>query len=150
MLPEYHKVLDLKFTIQHPPHAACYNTGQPVADKEGPDIILSYNSANNDVVAKLKFLDVVTYRIGSPNDHGFYGEGEPGILNDSMYGVRSFPGLKFGEFYEVQGYDWSTGLRGKGCDTLQPLPVQTNDYRHFVFFMRDQTFECICKGWKPV
>jgi hypothetical protein len=94
--------LPLTFKQQHHVSLAEYNTACPVATVDGRDVVLSYES---DVPAEIRFIDVASYRVGSPNDEGFFGGGTPGIFNDSMYCWRDFPKIAFSDFYEVSGYD---------------------------------------------
>jgi hypothetical protein len=60
------------------------------------------------------------------------------------------PEGEFGNFYEVSGIDWSNGLKGKGAKVLQSIAGPRNIDRHFVFFMRDQTFEVVCNHWEAL
>jgi hypothetical protein len=108
------------------------------------DVVLSYESTDESIIAKLKFVDVATFRAGSPNDHGFYDACSPGTVNDSNHSHGRIPEGEFGNFYEVSGIDWSNGLKGKGTKILQSIAGPRNVYRRFVFFMRDGTFEVVC------
>jgi hypothetical protein len=128
------------------------NTAEPVVKIVGNDILLTYDLKNwsDDEAAIIRFHDVLIYRIGDPNDEGFYGDGEPRIRNDSMYSLRRFPHLEFWNFYEVVGFDWKSGLIGSEVYVIDQDFQRKTDYRHFVFFMKDGTFECVCQSWEQL
>lgn len=83
---------------------------------------------------RLRFAGATRYRLGETNDEGWY------------RGQCRFSGLApaLGEFYEVSGdlkidqvSGWSDG------------PVsQTVEQHHFLFYMRDETFECTASAWQ--
>jgi len=82
----------------------------------------------------LVFAGCWRYRLGSPNDEGWYRHGD-------RFG-RLAPG--WGQFYEVEGEllaaqvpDWT--LLG------EPPPGRS---RHFLFYLRDETFECDARDWR--
>ncbi len=73
------------------------------------------------------------WRLGATNDHGWY-------AGQCRYS-KTAP--KWGEFYELLGND-----------ELQPLPTDwqilsqpTSQDRHFLFYLRDETFECFASDW---
>ena len=88
-------------------------------------------------VIRLQFDDVWRYAIGDVNDEGWY------------RGQCRFSGLApaWGEFYEV-----------KGDLFLEELDVTWNmvsdspptDLRHFLFYFRDEHFECDARSWARV
>jgi hypothetical protein len=117
----------------------------PYAVVEGNDVLLSYDE---DAPAALQFVDVACYRVGSPNDEGFFGGGNPGIFNDSMFCWRDFPKLSPDGLYEVSGFDWSNGLVGSEIFELVDRELWPSlGLLHYVYFMKDGTFECLCKSW---
>lgn len=80
----------------------------------------------------LRFVDCSRYRLGSTNDEGWY----RGQCRYSTIAPR------WGEFYELVGDD--------------PLKDQPPDWRaaggsgtrrHFLFYFRDETFECFAEDW---
>jgi hypothetical protein len=136
----------LTFKLQHHLSLANCSTACPEAVVDGHDVVLSYDS---DVPAAMRFIDVASYRVGDPNDEGFFGGGRPGIFNDSMFCLRDFPKLAFGDFYEVSGFDYSNGLIGSDVkELIDKSRWASLELRHFVYFMKDGTFECICKTWE--
>jgi hypothetical protein len=80
----------------------------------------------------LRFTDCSRYRLGGTNDEGWY-------LGQCRYSKIA---PQWGEFYEIVGDDplryesteWVTAT-GSGRD------------RHFLFYLRDGTFECIADDW---
>jgi hypothetical protein len=136
----------LTFIPQHPAHLANSNTSSPYAVVVGRDVLLSYDS---DVKAAIRFHEVATFRVGDPNDEGFFGGGTPGIFNDSIYCWKDFPKIQFFDFYQVSGFDWSNGLIGTDVKELIDRSRWAKlELRHFVYFMKDGTFECLCKTWE--
>lgn len=105
---------------------------------EGQDIVLSFrlNSfvftafRENDV-GILRFLDAERFRLGATNDEGFY------------RGHCRFSGIApaWGEFYQISGpvellvapTDWTI---------LRPA---SGDSKHYLFYFRDETFECVAE-----
>ena len=86
--------------------------------------------------AALLFHDVFMCRIGSTNDEGFY-RGQCRFSNT---------GIPWGDFYELQESDWQ---RTFPDDLVMVLPSLIGDPRlkHYLYYFRDQTFECLAKGF---
>ena len=82
----------------------------------------------------LTFSDCSAWRLGGPNDHGWYS-------GQCRYG-RIAP--EWGEFYEIIGDD---DLRDRPADWRTP-PTPGRGDRHFLFYLRDETFECIAADWR--
>ncbi len=76
----------------------------------------------------LRFRNCSRYRLGGPNDEGFY------------YGQGRFSASthEWGEFYLV--YADLSLLRAPADWVL--LPTEFEHLRHFLFYMKDETFEC--------
>ncbi|MCE9517397.1 hypothetical protein K8Q96_00125 [Candidatus Nomurabacteria bacterium] len=129
------------------------NTAMPVIEVLNSNLLLSFESHElndydfkNFKIAKIEFVDCLIYRIGSPNDEGFYLFGaDPKINNDSIYSKKAFPDLDFDAFYKVTGVDWKNNLLGNGTKVLNGQYKEKENFNHFVFFMKDGTFECIAK-----
>ena len=135
-----------KITFEKQPLAfeAEPNTAEPKVQVEGKDLKLTFPTWDKEGI--VLFKDCLMYRVGSPNDEGFYGFGfDPKIKNDSMYSKKEFPNLEFGDFYRVIGYDWKEGLVGSGVSVIDNDFMNKEGYSHFVFFMKDGTFECVSK-----
>jgi hypothetical protein len=94
-----------------------------------------YRRFSKDQEARLIFGECWRYRLGGANDEGWY------------RGQCRFSKLApaWGEFYEVRGdlllehrqLAWQTG-------PSSPHPGT----RHFLFYLRDETFECDADTWK--
>ena len=126
------------------------NTASPTVEIiNGKNILLSFMiEGGNDSFGKILFKDCVMYRVGDPNDEGFYSfETNPRIRNNSIYSKKNFPDLKFDCFYEVIGYQISENLLGEKTIILD------QDYKekmgtHYIFFMKDGSFECIASDFE--
>jgi hypothetical protein len=117
------------------------NAPEPSVRVDGRDLILSFEP-NGFVfphyekvkLIELTFTDCARYRLGPTNDEGWY------------RGQCRFSKLapKWGEFYEVEG-----DLRlSKVPDEWTELPAEpTSRHRHYLFYFRDDTFECDATGW---
>lgn len=137
---------NITFKIQQHKNLADYCTASPEVELVGSDIILRYDNAE-----QITFIGTACFRVGDPNDEGFYGGSDPRIINDSLYSYKAFPKVEFGYFYEVLGFDWTNGLIGEGVEELIVRSDWKNHkLKHFVYFMKDGTFECLCKFWKEV
>lgn len=117
------------------------NVPLPEVRIEGSDLVLSFRpnpwgfpAYENVKQIELVFTDCARYRLGLTNDEGWY------------RGQCRFSKLapKWGEFYEVEG-----DLRlSKVPDAWTELPVEpTPQHRHYLFYFRDDTFECDATGW---
>jgi hypothetical protein len=127
------------------------NVPDPRVSVEGSEVALTfllndmmypkYETAEKGI---LRFRNCWRYRLGSTNDHGWY-------LGQCRF---SHLAPEWGEFYEVRGDlfldfvpDPKT-LRTHGIQ-LEPKPLKwvtigapANPSRHFLFYLRDETFEC--------
>jgi hypothetical protein len=85
-------------------------------------------------VGRLRFSSCIRYRLGSTNDEGWY----RGQCRFSKIAPR------WGEFYEISG-----DLRLAECpDDWVILGPPKEPIRHFLFYFRDETFECDASDWK--
>lgn len=73
------------------------------------------------------------WRLGAVNDEGWY----TGQCRYSKIAPN------WGEFYELLGED---DLRFKPTDWHALAPLISGQ-RHFIFYFRDETFECIAADW---
>jgi hypothetical protein len=89
--------------------------------------------AEEDEKGCLTFDQCSTWRLGSTNDEGWY-------AGDCRY---SNTAPAWGEFYELLGED---DQRLKPADWHELTPC-TPEQRHFLFYLRDNTFECFAAGW---
>jgi hypothetical protein len=82
---------------------------------------------------KIRFINCSLYSLNTCNDEGYY------------YGqYRTNPNeLPWGEFYEIKS----------GLDRNMPNPIvkiadDNSDKKHFIFFFKDETFECIASEYE--
>jgi hypothetical protein len=117
------------------------NSPIPQAVVEDGDVILTFwmnafrfPQFKEEDTGRIRFTNSFRYRIGTVNDEGWY------------QGQCRFSKLapKWGEFYEVEG-----DLRLNECpqDWIM-VGSQRNGLRHFLFYFRDEEFECDALDWK--
>ncbi len=90
--------------------------------------------ADAGMAGRLRFGGCARWRLGPTNDHGWH-------AGQCRYG-RLAPA--WGEFYEIKGAD---DLRLQPSDWHAPPAPGTGD-RHFLFYLRDHTFECLAADWQ--
>jgi len=107
------------------------------------DVVLSFKpnpyqySDYSDVSRiELTFMHCARYRIGSVNDEGWY--------RGQCRFSRIAP--SWGEFYEVAG---DLRLQSAPDDWVQVCDL-TPTMKHYLFYFRDEEFECDADGWKKV
>ena len=116
------------------------NPPEPTVAVEGNDVLLSFFmnpfqfpefSAGD--LGTLRFANCSRYRLGPTNDEGWY------------RGQCRFSGLApaWGEFYEVSG---DLLLEKAPSNWVVVDPGRTAS-RHFLFYLRDETFECGANAW---
>lgn len=89
--------------------------------------------ACEEEVAQLTFTGVRRWRLGPTNDEGWYrGQCRYGPLVPA-----------WGEFYEIGGDD---PLRDQQYDWMETI-ARPPGGRHFLFYFRDETFECLADDW---
>ena len=117
------------------------NAPDPKAIVDGADVVLEFLAnpfqfrqfADGDVL-KLRFLDAVRFRLGATNDEGW----------DRGQCRFSSTAPAWGEFYEVAG-----DLKlGSVMDWVLVNDSATGSMRHFLFYFRDDTFECTAADWR--
>ena len=94
-----------------------------------------YKGFSEDQRVCLIFTGAWRYRMGTVNDEGWY------------RGQCRFSRLApaWGEFYEIHG-----DLRLDNCprDWIQLRSESAEDARHFLFYFRDEEFECDAVSWR--
>ena len=112
------------------------NAPDPQVEVQGDDIILAFymNAFQFPEFAEeergyLRFVNCARYRIGPTNDEGWY------------RGQCRFSKIApdWGEFYEVSGDPKSC----EGPTGWHVLSTDTSERHHFLFYLRDETFECL-------
>lgn len=91
-----------------------------------------------DEKGRIKFSKCAAIRIGGPNDEGFLRNQHP-LWNASLGSV------KWHSFYEVMGTptEHFEAFYKNGA-----LMESAKNLRHFVFFMKEATFECLAESYK--
>lgn len=117
------------------------------ADPNGPSLDLTFSGtvaklsfllnyhaykAVKGETATIRFIDCSRWRWDATNDHAWF-EGS---------GRFSGEAPKWGEFYEVVGED----KLGKDLD-WEIISPDVPAARHFLFYFRDETIECIAADW---
>jgi hypothetical protein len=119
------------------------NAPEPSVRVEGGDVLVSFrmNSQqfpqfSGEDFGLLRFVACRRYRLGATNDEGWF------------RGQRRFSKLapKWGEFYEVTG---DLCLQQCPADWIDVGATQDTP-RHFLFYFRDETFECDASDWRFV
>ncbi len=117
------------------------NAPEPCISIEGDGIILrfllnpfQFTEFEEGQEAELLFKGCWRYRLGRTNDEGWY------------RGQCRFSGRApaWGEFYEIEG-DLLVDFRGLEWRD-GPAPQHDGTF-HFLFYLRDETFECDADGW---
>lgn len=83
---------------------------------------------------RLTFEGCSRYRLGSPNDEGWF------IFGQDRYERRA---PDWGQFYELKGPD---PLRTAPTDWIH-VTEGADAARHFLFYFKDHTFECLAQDW---
>ena len=115
------------------------NDPAPRVKVDGSEVTLQFYlnpwayDAAPDEQGQLTFTRCSEWRLGGTNDEGWYG------------GQCRYSGVapSWGEFYEIVGPD---------PVAHSPTDWKTNDRvvrgkRHFLFYLRDETFECFADEW---
>lgn len=113
------------------------NIPNPQIDIFQNNLVLSFvmNSYQNDGdIGFILFKDVLKYRLGSPNDEDFY-KGEFRYKSSQV---------NWGEFYKIKNSDFTNILHFK---MLNQKLIGEDNLKHYIFFFRDNTFECIAKHY---
>lgn len=136
-----------------------HGTARPYASFQGEDAVVRYEASDTygNNAGEIQFRQCLAYRIGDPNDEGFYSDGIE-KFNESIYNCINFPDLKFYDgMFEVSGTSLSQMkelnpgfIDNSAIGRFTPVKA-----RHFVFFLRDATFECFAEtfvenGLKPI
>ena len=92
-----------------------------------------FKKYSEDDVGTLIFKKCRMYRLGSTNDEGWY------------RGQCRFSAIapKWGEFYEIVG----DALLDESPRDWVMLGNPTGAQHHFLFYLRDNTFECVADDW---
>ncbi len=81
---------------------------------------------------KIRFKNCAEYSLNTCNDEGFY---------DGQYRIKPTK-LEWGEFYEIK-----SGLDRKLPNPIKKIQNDNSDRKHFIFFFKDETFECLASDY---
>ena len=116
------------------------NAPDPAVRIEGRDVVLTflanpfrYPRFAEKQRLRLRFKNARTYRLGPTNDEGWC-RGECRFSGEAP---------AWGDFYEVSG-DLKLDRSPKGWHTVGGAD---GPGRYFLFYLRDQTFECNADDW---
>jgi len=116
------------------------NAPEATTEQSGPDLLLrffvnpflfrQFDEENHDI---LRFYNCARFRLGSTNDEGWY-RGECRYRDSAP---------AWDEFYELSGDDPRIDEPRDWVSINQRPEIA----RHFLFYLRDNTFECIASDW---
>jgi hypothetical protein len=119
------------------------NSPAPVVSRSGDDVFLEfdlnafrYKHSQGDR-GRLVFRRCWRYRLGSTNDEGWY-------LGQCRFSKIA---PSWGDFYEVDG---DLKLESAPNDWMVIGPERHIPAKHFLFYLRDQTFECDADSVEPL
>ena len=133
--------VELSFTKLNNGWNAEPNAPYPKVTVSGTDVLLEFflnpfqfPQFSADDRGTIRFSGCSRYRLGATNDEGWY-------LGQCRY---SSIAPAWGEFYELRGTD----IRLDEPQDWQVINEVSNASRHFLFYLRDDTFECIAARWE--
>ena len=120
------------------------NAPAPVVAHSGNDVVLEFRlnpfrfkQFSEGDRGRLVFLNCWRYRLGGTNDEGWYlGQGRFSKIAPA-----------WGEFYEVQD---DLKLESSPNDWVVLGPEPHVPVKHFLFYLRDHTFECDAERVEPL
>ncbi|MFT5229075.1 MAG: hypothetical protein ACI9EV_002228 [Urechidicola sp.] len=95
-----------------------------------------YDHIDEESKGSIAFNTVFKYRLGETNDEGYF-DGQFRFKNDL---------LPWGEFYELSKSKWH--LDFPDDEIILNDTIDKKDLRHFIFFFKNQTFECLAYDYK--
>lgn len=136
----------------------CYqsdpNTANPIIELYKNQLTLKFQ-LNTEIhgfmqtdIGKITFANCLMFRVGSPNDEGYTSVQEEGIRY-SPWNKIDFPQIKWDSFYEVESSDWSSIIDYEGYtnNKLMETVKDKSKFKHFAFFMKEATFECVAESY---
>jgi hypothetical protein len=116
------------------------NAPEPEVEQSADTVILRFYlnpwlfpQFSDEDVGALRFTGCSGWRLGRTNDEGWY-------MGQCRYS-RIAPA--WGEFYEILGDD----PRRNAMNDWHQIGPALNAERHFLFYLRDETFECVATNW---
>lgn len=119
------------------------NAPNPVISRTDEGIALTfllnsmvYQHIDDDDKGTLTFFDVYAYRLGVTDNEG-YDHGQFRFKKEQ---------LPWGEFYELIDSKWKNDFPED--KVILDDSINKNKLRHFIFFLRDKTFECLALDYQ--
>jgi hypothetical protein len=120
------------------------NAPTPAVSRSNNDVVLEFllnphqfKEFSEGDRGQLVFRNCWRYRLGGTNDEGWY----RGQCRFSKVAPE------WGEFYEVQG---DLKLESSPDDWVVLSPEPQAPEKHFLFYLRDETFECDAEAVEPL
>ena len=120
------------------------NAPNPQIDIIQDNLVLSflmnpyqYDGYKDGDIGFILFKNVFKYRLGSPNEEGFY-KGQFRYKRSQV---------DWGELYKVENSDYFISFPAD-CEVINPELTSENNLKHYIFFFRDNTFECVANSYK--
>ena len=93
---------------------------------------LQFNKYQEGDKVKIRFKNCAEYSLNTCNDEGyFYGQYR-----------TNHNELPWGEFYEIK-----SGLDKELPNPIEKIQTSNSDRKHFIFFFKDETFECLASDY---
>ena len=119
------------------------NAPGPVVSKTDEGIELTfllnplvYQHIGDDDKGTLEFFDVYAYRLGATNDEGYF-------LGQFRFKNEQLP---WGEFYELFDSKWKNDFPDD--KVVLDDSINKSKLRHFIFFFKDEIFECLALNYQ--
>ncbi len=94
-----------------------------------------YDHIDEEAKGAIEFYNVHKYRLGPTNDEGYY-------RGQFRYTNKQLP---WGEFYELTNSQWQKDFPND--EVMVDDSMNKKKLRHFLFFFKDETFECLANDY---
>ena len=94
-----------------------------------------FKNFNEGDLGVLEFQNCRQYRMGAPNDEGFFTHGQSRFKQH---------GVEWGHFYKIAESGWETNFPGA---VIINGDNNSNALEHFLFYFRDETFEIVAEKY---
>lgn len=132
----------MKFTQLNQNWKAEPNAPEPSLVVNGKDVILEFflnpfifESVEEGNKGRLTFINCHKFSLNTMNDEGYY-------MGQYRYKYTELP---WGEFYLLDT-DWQSDF--PNSFTIVTPASDLKGYKHYIFFLRDNTFECVAENFE--
>ncbi len=94
-----------------------------------------HDNVDEEDLGVLEFINCYMYRLGPTNDEGFY-KGQCRFSNS---------GVVWGDFYQIKDSNWQEDFPDDRI--IVNSTINPNHLHHYLFYFRDETFECIAESY---